>query len=304
MNKRIKLKEGVQRKLIETAKEKSKLDWKNLGKLIGVSGSYIKYELLNEYNLLSERAYTCLCALAQKKYESYILKRLDSNWGAIKGGKNPLCHVPKKPKLLVKSYSKELAEIIGIMLGDGNSWSKPGYYYVRVAGNIQNDHEYLVKYVSQLFRAVLSTEMQILYYPKVGEIFLQKGSKDLVFTLEKYGFPPGDKIKNKVKIPDWIFENKSYLKACIRGLIDTDGSVCPITNRNYPYIWFKSYNPALRNSFSKAMKLLGIRIAKWSSNESSQTYIGAKSHIGNYYKAIGFSNQYHRKRYERYAPVV
>jgi hypothetical protein len=198
MNKRIKLKEGVQRKLIETAKEKSKLDWKNLGKLIGVSGSYIKYELLNEYNLLSERAYTCLCALAQKKYESYILKRLDSNWGAIKGGKNPLCHVPKKPKLLVKSYSKELAEIIGIMLGDGNSWSKPGYYYVRVAGNIQNDHEYLVKYVSQLFRAVLSTEMQILYYPKVGEIFLQKGSKDLVFTLEKYGFPPGDKIKNKV----------------------------------------------------------------------------------------------------------
>ncbi len=301
---RVRLRKGFQKILVETAKVKRGLSWKELGKTLGISESYLKYDLRNEYCLLSHEIYQRLCKFVGESYNSKIIERLDSNWGQIKGGKNAPGSLPKKPKLLANKYSIELAEIIGIMLGDGNSWSKPGYYYIRIAGNIKNDNEYLVKYVSQLFKDIFGIEMQVLHYPKVGEIFLQKGSKDLVFTLKKYGFPPGDKIRNKVKIPAWIFKNKSYLKACIRGLIDTDGSVSPITNRNYPYIWFKSYNPALRDSFSKAMKLLGIRIAKWSSNESSQTYIGAKSCIGNYYKAIGFSNPYHRKRYEGYAPVV
>lgn len=301
---RIRLRKGFQTSLVEAVKAKSGLSWKELGQILGLSETYLKYDLRNEYCLLSQNIYQRLCKFANKNYDSKIIEKLGSNWGQVKGGKNSPGSQPKKPILLANKYSIELAEIFGIMLGDGNSWSKTGYYYIRVAGHLQNDKDYLTNYVKALFKKAFRIDMQILHYNKINEIFLQKGSKNLVFTLKKFGFPSGDKIRNRVKIPNWIFKNKSYLKACIRGLIDTDGSVCPITNRNYPYIWFKSYNPALRDSFSKAMKLLGIKIAKWSSNESSQTYIGAKPDIGKYYKEIGFSNPYHRKRYESYAPVV
>ncbi len=305
MNKRIRLKKGVQKNLINTAKRQSGLSWKELGKLAKVSGNYLRLDLKNEKNILSQKVYLNLCRLAKKRYDLHIVSQLNSNWGQIKGGRKAPGSTPKKPKLLANKYSKELAEIIGVMLGDGNSWSgRRGYYYIRVAGNSKNDKNYLINYVKPLFKKVFGIDMQVLYYYNQNEIFLHKGSKDLVFTFEKLGFPPGDKIKNKVKIPNWVFKSKSYLRACIRGLIDTDGCVCPITNRNYPYIWFKSHNAELRNSFSKAMQVLGFKIAKWSSNKSSQTFIGSKSLIRKYFKEIGFANPYHKKRYEEYAPVV
>ena len=106
-----------------------------------------------------------------------------------------------------------------------------------------------------------------------------------------------NKKKNNISIPKWIFKDKKYIKACIRGLIDTDGCVVPITGRNYTYIWFKSIIPNLRNSFSKAMNILGYKIAKWSGKETPQTYIGKKDLIRKYYKEIGFHNPYHIRRF-------
>lgn len=126
-------------------------------------------------------------------------------------------------------------------------------------------------------------------------------TKDLVFTLKHWGFPPGNKKRNNVEIPSWIFQRKEYLKACIRGLVDTDGSVCPITGRKYPYIWFSSTIPNLRKTFTLAMEKLGFRIAKWTGKGTPQTYIARKFAIERYFKEIGFNNSKH-KRY--WAPVV
>jgi len=80
--------------------------------------------------------------------------------------------------------------------------------------------------------------------------------------------------------------------------------VCPITGRNYSYIWFKSAIPALRKSFSKAMKKLEIKTSKWSGKKESakQTFIGGKGDIIKYHREVGFSNPKHIKRFN--APVV
>lgn len=93
----------------------------------------------------------------------------------------------------------------------------------------------------------------------------------------------------------------------IRGLIDTDGTVIPITGRNYSYIWFSCSISNLRISFDKAMKLLGYKTSKWNNcnketERAPETYIGAKKLIQKYYKEIGFSNPKHRTRFK--APVV
>ena len=42
---------------------------------------------------------------------------------------------------------------------------------------------------------------------------------------DELGLKPGNKIKSQTTIPKWIWKSDELLKACVRGLIDTDGSV-------------------------------------------------------------------------------
>ena len=83
----------------------------------------------------------------------------------------------------------------------------------------------------------------------------------------------GNKKTNNVGIPSWIFNDVKFIQSCIRGLIDTDGFVCPITGRNYHYIWFSSNINNLRRTFTKAMKILGLKTSKWNIRNDRTPYI-------------------------------
>ncbi|QQG38894.1 MAG: hypothetical protein HYS32_00300 [Candidatus Woesearchaeota archaeon] len=206
--------------------------------------------------------------------------------------------IDTKPSILVNKPSVELAEFIGIMLGDGNlTKAKAGNYQIRIVGHIENGKEHLSYHVAPLAKRLFGITFGIYEKREENKLYLSKGSKHLFYTLIKFGLMYGNKKSNNVKIPKWIFKDKNYLKACVRGLVDTDGCVCPITGRDYTYVWFKSSIPNLRKSFSKAMDVLGYKIAKWSGPENTQTFIGSKEIIKKYYKEIGFNNPYHERRF-------
>ena len=288
--------------MIEEAKRKSGLTWQELAQRAGVSKIYLKSDLRYERVLLPENVYKEFCNLVVKDYDKYIVDVLDPNWGRAKGGRiGGRSSKPKPVHLLVDRPSPELAEAIGIMLGDGNSWTKTGYYYVRISGHSEDEREYLLNYVRVLFLKVFNIRFDVSTHNTAKELTLTKGSKDLVYTLEHWGFPPGNKKHNNIGIPSWIFESKEYMKSCVRGLVDTDGSVCPITGRDYPYIWFSSSIPNLRKTFTLVMETLDFKLAKWTGNGTPQTHIAKKSVLERYFKEIGFNNPKH-KRY--WAPVV
>lgn len=302
MNKRIRLKTAYQRKLVEEAKRRPGLTWNGLAKWVGISKDYLKSDLRYERVLLSDNVYRRLCELAPDNYDRHVVAVLDQNWGRAKGGRiGGSLSKPKPASLLTDNLSPELAEAIGIMLGDGNSWMRTGYYYVRISGNSEDEREYLLYHVKTLFLRVFKIQLGVYVHKTAKELTLTKGSKDLVYTLKYWGFPPGNKKRNNVGIPSWIFERKEYIEACVRGLIDTDGSVCPITSREYPYIWFSSSIPNLRKTFALAMETLGFKLAKWTGKGTPQTHIAKKSALERYFKEIGFNNPKH-KRY--CAPVV
>ena len=304
---RVRLQKGKQRELIELVKRKLNLSWKELGKKVGIAYSYLRGDLRYERVLLPKEVYHRLCRIAGVNFNRFVLQELDENWGQRKGGKRSRPR-PKPPKLLVKEPSKELAEIIGIMLGDGSIYvnSLHKVYQVTISGHSEDDKEYLLNHVKPLLERVFRRKFYVKFHKKGKEIFLINQEKDVVFTLQSYGFPAGNKVVNNVGIPDWIFNSKKFLKSCIRGLIDTDGSVCPITGRKYPYIWFKTRVPNLRRTFSRAMKILGFKLSKWSKRSTSQTYIGKKSLVLKYFREIRFNNPKHIKRFEKSwkAPVV
>ena len=177
-----------------------------------------------------------------------------------------------KPKLLVKNPSEELAEFVGIMLGDGNI--NPSYrdkktkkyryqYAIRICGHKTNDREYLLDYVKPLAYKLFKIKFNIYEHSSKEALYLAISDKNFYFTLEHWGLIPGNKKLNNVKIPTWIFSRKKYIRACIRGLIDTDGSVVATKRYNFNFIWLKSSIPQLRSSISKAMSLFNYRIEKW-----------------------------------------
>lgn len=295
---RIKLKGEYQQKLILLAKRN--LTWKELSNLLDVNQAYLSNELKNKERLLSEELYRKLCNLSKLNYDSYIEAKLNDNWGRAKGGLNSI----KKEQILIKEKSNELAELVGIILGDGNIWVRKPYYYLTIVGDSKKDRDYLLSYVKPLFEKLFNKKMNIKEHRTNNELFIYLGSKDVVFTLKKFGLKFGDKKKNNISIPKWVFESDDYLKSCIRGLIDTDGSVCPITGRDYPYIWFSSNIENLRKSFNLAMKKLEIKTSKWNirPNRTPDIYIGSKEMIKKYIETISFKNERHLSKLN--APVV
>ena len=92
--------------------------------------------------------------------------------------------------------------------------------------------------------------------------------------------------------------------ACLRGLIDTDGSVCMCGNGSlFPRIGFCSKIESIKQDFSKLCFGLEYNPTKWM---GKNIVIYRKRDIFKYYAEIGFSNPYHLERFERMcqAPLV
>ena len=114
----------------------------------------------------------------------------------------------------------------------------------------------------------------------------------------------GNKVKNKLRIPNWIKNNKNLLKVCLKGLYDTDGSVYKLTNQNSHQICFTNVNQGLLQDVRDGLLNLGVNCSKISKKD---IYITKKSELRKFLKLIGFSNDRHLKKVKMWnleSPVV
>ena len=308
---RILLEKEKQIELIEKAKNRNNFSWRELAKKINLSPRYLRVDLKRGEKTLVLKSYETLCMLAKENFSNSVITVLDDNWGRRLGGKNSPSK-PKKPKILTTEYSKDLAEFFGILFGDGNCFENPskGIYQIKIFGHAIDEYEYMTKYISPLFQKLFRIVPSIQCRPNTKALVLSKQSKDLVFTLKQFGLKPGNKKSNGLEIPGWIWNNKDFLKAFVRGLIDTDGSVYPKTrNHKTPTIWFSSASPTIRQDLNKAFKILGYRLSVWTPRKGfdcMQCSMGQSTDVWRYYQEIGFSNPKHANRFKKYwrAPII
>lgn len=196
---------------------------------------------------------------------------------------------------------EELAELLGIMLGDGNMFSlnRAGVAlnYIRVLGNSMTERKYMFDFVKPLIESLFWVRVST-YVNDEHEIFLTAHGKSIVEFMQNVGLVCGDKIKARATIPAWILKNKWYLKACVRGLIDTDGSIYPL-KPPYPnllQICFKNKNPRLLQDVRKSLVKLGYHPSKITWNK---VYLTRQAEIDKYVDDIGFNNSHHQERYLR-----
>lgn len=189
--------------------------------------------------------------------------------------------------VIPKEYTVSLAELIGILLGDGSL--NP----TQVTVTLGTKEGRYASYVSVLIRKVFNVEAKIIKN-KYNHRVVYIGSVKAVRWLLSMGLAI-NKVKAQVDVPVWIFKNNAFAVAALRGLIDTDGSIYRL--RYGLQIGFCNRSIPLLNSARKLFLLLGFHPSQVS---GSKVYLTNQVEIERFVRIVGFSNQKHLRRYKSF----
>lgn len=240
----------------------------------------------------------------QKRFEKYGKVCLDekkrrekwNEWWNSKG------RFEKRKIFLRKQIIKprrndKLAEFVGILLGDGGINQRQ----ITVTLHFVDDKDYCV-FVCSLIEKLFEIKPSVHHYKSTNVNSIVISSTEMVdFLTGRLGLKAGNKIAQQVDIPNWIKQNKGLQKACLRGLVDTDGSVFNhryrVNGRIYSYkkLSFTSRSKPLLNSANNIMNLLGIktRISK----QGRDVWLDSARSIQKYFEIVGSHNPKHLKKY-------
>lgn len=203
--------------------------------------------------------------------------------------------------------NQEVAEFIGIMLGDGHI----GIYDFFSLGKKRRLHQLKVTldsrntqyiyYVAGLLKKIFNLEPKI-YFRKENAVDIKIYKKDkVIFAINEIGLRLSPKW-NTMKIPKSYMVKKLY-PYIIRGLFDTDGSVTIFNNNGtiYPRIEIRLCPcPAQKQIFS-ILDFLGISYRIQSLERGKiKIRISGKKELRKWFDLIGTSNKYYFKRAERF----
>jgi hypothetical protein len=203
--------------------------------------------------------------------------------------------------------SEELAEIIGIMLGDGCLFKgkKKGNYQIIITSG-KNERDW-INYVRKQFSNYFKKEFKIIEI-KFG-IQAKIGSKEVFEHLLEKGLHHGNKVHNRVTIPSWVFEKNKFLVKTVQGLFDTDGSVYK-KYAHYAQIEFKFGCIETTTSVCEAVRGLGFNPTKIQKQHNKATgrylwrfYLSRQGEIDSFFKIVKPKNQKHIERFNKIRKV-
>lgn len=322
MDDRLSFQPGESRDWMGRTETKLGIDSEKLGKLLRLSGRTIrdwrreKYRpgknailklnkisgiVLPKYQVIPWKEHINRAARlgGKKTYALYGL--MGTRESRVKGGVMSWCSRKKDPELLKKYlksfnhpvHSEYLAELVGILLGDGGLTFNQCVIYL----NSETDKEY-AGYVRDLMQRLFGLTPKI-YPRRVYKVLrVSISGVNLIKYLTSIGLNIGNKVKLQVGVPSWIWEDMRYVKACIRGLIDTDGCFVKhkykVNGNNYIYykIAFSNRSLPLLAFVFKGLKHLGYTPRMpW----KYQVWLHQSLEVRKYLREIGTSN---------YKPVV
>lgn len=200
------------------------------------------------------------------------------------------------------SNCPELAEFIGIMIGDGSV----GRYQISVTLDLKTDAEY-ASYVRKQMEVLFGVMPRYREREHMGCSVTEISSINMVEFLKSKGLPVGNKLQHDIHIPAWIRCNPKYAAMCLRGIFDTDGSIFQeqhVTKNGkvyaYPRMAFVSASERLRNDIFGALFRLGLR-PKIRSNRA--VTIEHFTDIKEYFRIVGSSNPKHLHRFITFGGV-
>ncbi len=202
----------------------------------------------------------------------------------------------KMPKIFpTLQQSKELAELFGIILGDGSITDNQ----LRISLDRVVDRNYSF-FVEKLISKVLGETPARFIRESTIELYIS--GVNLIKQLDNLGLKRGSKVAHQVEVPKWIMNSKKYSFACLRGLFDTDGGLYIHRHRNYKNTWnnlgwcFTNHSVPLVQACRSI--LLSAKIQP--RGDERRVYLYAVGNIRKFLEVIGSSNQKNIDLYNLY----
>ncbi len=161
------------------------------------------------------------------------------------------------PKLL---RNGDLAELIGVILGDGHICKHERCESLRIVGN-SNSSEFAKRYAS-LIEKVFKKKAHVAVRNKENAVNITIYEK---YISKRLGIPTGARIKSVYVLPFWIQENMEYKVRFLRGLYEAEGYMGTHA-ATYTYkLIFTNRNDSLLNIVYSLITELGFHphISKW-----------------------------------------
>ncbi|MEK7478208.1 MAG: LAGLIDADG family homing endonuclease [Patescibacteria group bacterium] len=196
-----------------------------------------------------------------------------------------------RKQIILPKYSVNLAEFFGIMIGDGginNPWQ------ANITLNSIKDAKYAA-HICSLCNKLFGITPAVRKRKTRNTLVLSLASTSVVDFLVTNGLVRGNKLKAGLRIPKWILGKPLYKKACIRGLIDTDGCIFvhihKVKGRAYRNIGlcFKSLSSEL--IFQVAEAFAEFRIIPHITKREQDIYLYQEKAVSKYLKVFGTSNE-------------
>ena len=214
-------------------------------------------------------------------------------------------------KIILPKRSEMLAEFFGICFGDGclsvNESNHDYSFYV--TGHLLDDKLYIENYLFEMVRNLFKIDPR-LRKQKGNTLILYARSKKLIQFLASNGMQIGK--KNNLVIPDWIKQSPNFMKAFLRGFIDTDGSLTFKKRHTevyyYPTISISSMNQKLILDIHTFLRENDFQLGKVVKTQDSikgldktythfRVFLYGKENLEKWIKSIGFSNMKHTSKY-------
>lgn len=150
--------------------------------------------------------------------------------------------------------AKELAELIGMVLGDGNISEHPRTERLTIAFNAK--YPRIIKRTKSLLTTVFEKR------PTEAAITKSSPNSWRMWIYEKWiskrlGIPAGAKKNHQLRIPKWVWKDENLLVYCLIGLYNAEGSYSihlPTCTYNFQ---FSNTNHSLLRDVFNALKALG-----------------------------------------------
>ena len=165
----------------------------------------------------------------------------------------------KRSVVLPDKESKELAELFGILTGDGYiNIYRNNDYVIEIAGNKLLDKEYLIDYVKKLIKKLFNIFPNYVERKDQNTIYLRVLSKAIFNYLVNQGFKIGRKCS--IDIPKWIKQDRTLMQNFVKGLFDTDGciSIKNKEGKKYPVLSITSISHQLLLSIKNYVNSLEV----------------------------------------------
>lgn len=180
----------------------------------------------------------------------------------------------------------EFAEFLGIYFGDGSISDRPPVITISLSHSKEREYAFFIK---KLIEKLFKVKAGIVRIEGTDNIHVRIYRVDLVRFFER-------NIERNSGFPKWIKENPGYIISCLRGMMDSEGSIYRVERgKRRIRIELKIFNLKLLEDVYRALESFGFHPRIYRTR--NKVILARQEEVDRYLREIGFHNSKHIKRY-------